>query len=107
MECNYADDEAPFKGDPIDPDEDTTPATGPNPGSDAAVKAGCICAVLDNAHGDPAAAKARGGYWITAGCKLHAPLFPRHGPNTYDTGYGSNPQRRDDIRDEDEGKDWT
>jgi hypothetical protein len=90
MDRNYADDEAPFAGDPADPGE----LPPPNPGSDAAVKAGCTCAVLDNGRGDAKLAEARGGFWITAGCPLHAPV---HGPLN----------RRDDIRDEDEGRDWT
>jgi hypothetical protein len=41
----------------------------PNPGSDAAREAGCVCAVLDNNHGlYPAVG---GGWWITAGCPVH------------------------------------
>lgn len=45
---------------------------GLNPGSDAAIAAGCICPVLDNCHG-------RGAYnypksfYITAGCDVHDP----------------------------------
>jgi len=42
----------------------------PNPGSDAAIAAGCICPVLDNGHGR------RPGPWgfiIVVGCPVHAP----------------------------------
>ncbi len=51
----------------------------PNPGSDAARKAGCNCAVMDNNHGRYApwpADPERGmpeGWWITGGCPVHAP----------------------------------
>ena len=40
----------------------------PSPGSPAAVKAGCQCAVLDNNHG-----KGIGGglFWINRECPLH------------------------------------
>jgi uncharacterized protein YbdZ (MbtH family) len=52
-------------------------AKKPNPGSDEAVKAGCICAVMDNNHGRfaPWPGKRGGpdGWWITAGCPVHAP----------------------------------
>lgn len=42
------------------------------PGSDAALDAGCICAVLDNNHGrwPPFSPD---GWWITVGCPIHAP----------------------------------
>ena len=45
----------------------------PNPGSREARDQGCTCAVLDNNHGkyppwEP------GGWWITAGCPVHAPV---------------------------------
>lgn len=43
------------------------PATPPNPGSDAAIDAGCTCPVLDNAHGRGV----NGLYWIAANCPLH------------------------------------
>lgn len=45
----------------------------PNPGSDAAIDAGCICAVLDNHHGRSSPFP-DDGWWITAGCPLHAPI---------------------------------
>jgi hypothetical protein len=44
----------------------------PNPGSDAAIKLGCICAVLDNCHGKFAPYPPN-GWWITGGCPVHAP----------------------------------
>lgn len=42
----------------------------PNPGSDEAIEQGCICAVLDNGHGDEELGRIR-GFWITDGCPLH------------------------------------
>ena len=40
----------------------------PNPGSDEAIKQGCICPALDNNHGKGV----DGGYWcITRDCPLH------------------------------------
>jgi len=39
-----------------------------NPGSEEAVKNGCTCPVLDNAHGKGGY---RGGYFIFANCPLH------------------------------------
>jgi hypothetical protein len=44
----------------------------PRPGSDAAVAAGCICAVLDNNHGRWAPFPPDGWY-ITVGCPVHEP----------------------------------
>ena len=44
----------------------------PNPGSDAAVKAGCTCAVMDNNHGKWPPYPPD-GWWITGGCPVHAP----------------------------------
>lgn len=43
----------------------------PNPGSDAARKQGCTCAVLDNNYGrfPPYPPD---GWWITQGCPVHA-----------------------------------
>jgi hypothetical protein len=51
----------------------------PNPGSDAALDLGCICAVLDNNHGrfPPYPAVPDQGlpeaWWITEGCPVHTP----------------------------------
>lgn len=44
----------------------------PNPGSDAAIKQGCTCPVLDNGHGRGVGVNGeKFGWWITAGCPLH------------------------------------
>lgn len=43
----------------------------PNPGSPEAVKQGCRCPVLDNAHGR-GAGWGENTFWINAGCGLHA-----------------------------------
>lgn len=56
----------------------TWPKGIPNPGSDAAIKKGCICAVFDNCHGQgafdfPPNEKGEPVFWITGGCPLHAP----------------------------------
>jgi hypothetical protein len=40
--------------------------TVPNPGSDAALKLGCKCPVLDNGHG-----RGDGPFWISSDCKMH------------------------------------
>lgn len=44
------------------------PAPVPPPGSDAAIRAGCTCPVLDNAHG---AGIGGGLWWIDSECPLH------------------------------------
>lgn len=41
-----------------------------NPGSRGALEAGCICAVLDNNHGQRAPWPPD-GWWITEGCPVH------------------------------------
>lgn len=43
----------------------------PTPGSEAAIAAGCICAVLDNNHGKYPPFEPD-GWWITMGCPVHA-----------------------------------
>ncbi len=43
----------------------------PNPGSDEALEQGCICAVLDNAHGKGGFDLPNGQFWITENCPLH------------------------------------
>lgn len=45
----------------------------PNPGSDAAIAAGCICAVMDNNRGKWAPYPPD-GWWITKGCPIHNEL---------------------------------
>lgn len=45
--------------------------SAPNPGSREARDAGCICAVLDNNHGE-FAPWPDDGWWITQGCPVHA-----------------------------------
>ena len=45
-------------------------ATEPNPGSDEAIRQGCICPVLDNRHGKGAFDFGDGNFWITEGCPL-------------------------------------
>lgn len=44
----------------------------PAPGSNAAIDAGCICPVLDNAHGAGFPVRGETSWWITEGCPLHA-----------------------------------
>jgi len=45
----------------------------PNPGSDAALDAGCICPVLDNAHGRGVILDGRPQFWMVHGCPIHDP----------------------------------
>lgn len=47
----------------------------PNPGSDEAIAAGCICAVMDNNHGRFAPWPPNGWY-VTEGCPVHAAEIP-------------------------------
>lgn len=53
----------------------------PNPGSDAAHAAGCVCPTIDNAHGK--GARGTSGpdalFYIMVGCPLHSPLNPPAG----------------------------
>jgi hypothetical protein len=45
-----------------------------NPGSDEAIKKGCICPVLDNGHGKGCGWNGDDGnpcFWITEGCPIH------------------------------------
>ncbi len=45
----------------------------PPPGSDDAIKLGCLCPVLDNAHGKGAyIIDGEPVYWITAECPVHS-----------------------------------
>jgi hypothetical protein len=51
----------------------------PNPGSEKAVKAGCLCPVLDNAHGAGCGWKNNEGgplFWISDACPLHGKEKP-------------------------------
>lgn len=41
----------------------------PNPGSDEAIKMGCTCPVLDNAHGN--GARGDPNFWISEDCPIH------------------------------------
>jgi hypothetical protein len=43
----------------------------PNPGSDAAIKKGCVCAVMDNNHGKRAPYPPD-GWWVSGRCPIHA-----------------------------------
>lgn len=43
----------------------------PNPGSDAAIKMGCTCPVLDNAHGRGIMGEERFGFLMDEYCPLH------------------------------------
>jgi len=43
----------------------------PTPGSDAAVAQGCLCPVLDNAHGRGAGLYGPDAFWINGNCPLH------------------------------------
>ena len=53
--------------------------TTPNPGSDAAIKQGCTCPVLDNAHGRGIMGDGENhGYWISSGCPLHGQKGENH-----------------------------
>lgn len=47
--------------------------TTPNPGSDEAIKKGCVCAVMDNRHGAGCGRSDNGRplYWITEDCPVH------------------------------------
>lgn len=49
----------------------------PKPGSEAALDAGCLCAVLDNNHGRYPPFPPD-GWWITYGCPLHSNVYPRN-----------------------------
>jgi hypothetical protein len=42
----------------------------PNPGSDAAKQAGCLCPVLDNCHGRRAPWPG-GCWWVRPDCPMH------------------------------------
>jgi hypothetical protein len=52
----------------------------PSPGSDEALKAGCICAVIDNAHGRGYMGQA-GVFVYTVGCPVHDSPSPSVAPD--------------------------
>lgn len=45
----------------------------PSPGSDEAISLGCVCPVLDNAHGRGYLGM-EGVFVYTCGCPVHSPL---------------------------------
>lgn len=49
----------------------------PTPGSDEAIKQGCTCPVLDNAHGRGAYGK-EDTFWISSDCPIHASSHEQH-----------------------------
>lgn len=53
-------------------DAGSVPDQTPNPGSDAAIKQGCTCPVMDNWRGDPEMGRIR-GFVIVVGCPVHHP----------------------------------
>ncbi len=53
----------------------------PNPGSDAAIEAGCTCPVLDNAHGNGFLWDGAKVFWITDSCPLHGKRNKRKDDN--------------------------
>lgn len=55
-----------------------------NPGSDEAIKAGCICAVIDNNYGRRAPYPP--DHWLlTVGCPVHLPDHPGASGDAPDT----------------------
>jgi hypothetical protein len=53
--------------------------TIPNPGSDAALDAGCLCAVVDNHYGEGVPVDGPWGgnlWWVNGDCPLHAEIKP-------------------------------
>lgn len=42
-----------------------------NPGSEAAIAAGCLCAVMDNNHGDGLWFGDEQVFWINGACAIH------------------------------------
>lgn len=49
-------------------------AEEPKPGSREALDAGCICPVIDNAHGRGFGEPPQ--FWIVDGCPIHRPATP-------------------------------
>ena len=55
---------------------DTQQQKTPTPGSDEAVKKGCTCRVMDNAHGKGTyGVDGHPVFWINGDCPLHALVF--------------------------------
>ena len=52
----------------------------PNPGSDEAIKLGCICPVMDNHHGYGIPSDAGPLFWYTSGCPVHTPKVQNDTP---------------------------
>lgn len=48
----------------------------PNPGSNEAVAAGCVCPVLDNHHGKGMPYPDGPAFYVNENCKLHAAPKP-------------------------------
>ena len=42
-----------------------------NPGSDVAIKAGCLCAVLDNNYGEGTWFGDEPMFWVNGSCAIH------------------------------------
>jgi len=52
----------------------------PNPGSDEAIRMGCTCPIMDNAHGEGFPwPDGKGGmkteFWINEECPIHSPSY--------------------------------
>lgn len=52
----------------------------PNPGSDEALEAGCICPVMDNNRGErppypPSREHPFGGWWMRTDCQVHGDSY--------------------------------
>lgn len=43
----------------------------PNPGSTAAIDAGCTCPVIDNRYGEGIVMRGERVWWQTTGCPVH------------------------------------
>jgi len=55
------------------PDAEIDPEILPNPGSEEAVEAGCLCPILDNRHGEGVGDDENGNrlFWYSSDCALH------------------------------------
>ncbi len=54
----------------------------PNPGSDEAIAAGCLCPVMDNEYGQGCGVGENGAvlFWMSADCPIHGGV--KDGPET-------------------------